>query len=118
MSSLRVFLSQETIDTWVASERVGLLGDVVTLRPSGQHLQLVPAVHFQCAAGGAADDHDLVGKVKDQAAIDALGGEAYMTSVVLGETAYDVEPGFVATPAAGDEAQTPELLRLVAALSV
>jgi hypothetical protein len=27
-----------------------------------------------------------------------MGAEVYMDSVILGETAYEVEPGFLATP--------------------
>jgi hypothetical protein len=36
--------------------------------------------------------------VKDEEAISALGAEAYMTSVLFDDIAYDVEPGFVAVP--------------------
>lgn len=96
--TFRVFLPQMTIDEWVASDRVDLQGQYITLRPEGVRLLLSSAAFFKSAAGGSADVHGLVGKVKDQSAIDALGGEAYMSSVVVGESAYDVEPGFVATP--------------------
>lgn len=96
--SLRVFLSQTTIDRWVATDRVDLQGEYITLQPMGVRLRLASAALFTGASGGSFDVHGLVGKVKDQQAIDAMGGEAYMSSVVIGDAAYDVEPGFVATP--------------------
>lgn len=97
--TLRLFFSQMTIDTWVAGDRVDLQGEVITTRPSGVRLRLTPAALFKQASLGAHDLHGLVGKVKDQEAIDALGGEAFMSSVVIGEAAYDVEAGYVAIPA-------------------
>ncbi|MDX2021110.1 MAG: hypothetical protein SF187_12795 [Deltaproteobacteria bacterium] len=111
--SFKVFLSQMTIDDWVATDRVDLQGEYITLRPDGLRLRLAPAAFFKAAAGGSADVHGLVGKVKDQFAINALGGEAYMSSVVVGEAAYDVEPGFVAT----SETPTATTATLMAAIS-
>lgn len=113
--SFRVFLPQMTIDQWVASDRVDLQGEFITLRPEGVRFQLTSAAFFKAASGGSADLHGLVGKVKDQSAIDALGGEAYMSSVVVGDAAYDVEPGFVATPD-GPVGSTTELFAAMKAL--
>ena len=112
--TFRVFLSQMTIDEWVASDRVDLQGEYMTLRPAGVRLALTSAAFFKSAAGGSEDVHGLVGKVKDQSAIDALGGEAYMSSVVVGDSAYDVEPGFVAT--ADGMSSNTSLLAAIAAL--
>lgn len=112
--SLRVFLSQMTIDQWVASDRVDLQGEFITLQPAGVRLRLASAALFKAAAGGSHDEHGLVGKVKDQQAIDAMGGEAYMSSVVIGEAAYDVEAGFVAMP---DESFAHAPQAVIAALS-
>ena len=49
-------------------------------------------------AGDGDDRRGLIGRVKDEDALAALGAEAYMTSVLFDDTAYDVEPGFLATP--------------------
>ena len=111
--SLRVFLSQTTIDNWVASDRVDLQGEFITLQPAGLRLQLASAAYFRAVAGGSGDTHSLVGKVKDQEAIGAMGGEAYMSSVVIGDAAYDVEPGFVAIP---DDAYRGSFNNVIAAL--
>jgi hypothetical protein len=47
---------------------------------------------------GSDQTFDLLGRVKTKAAVSALGAEVYMNSVILGETAYEVEVGFVAKP--------------------
>ncbi len=96
---MKVFISQAALDGWLSADRADLHDDGLTLRGSLVRLSLVPASRFCGVAGGGADLHNLVGKVKNEAAIVALGAEAYMTSVLLGEIAYDVEPGFIATPA-------------------
>ncbi len=114
--SVRVFLSQMTIDSWVASDRVDLQGEFMTLQPDGVRMRLQSAAYFKAAAGGSEDRHGLVGKVKDHHALDALGGEAYMSSVVIGDAAYDVEPGFVATPSDDWRGPSELLMRALTAL--
>lgn len=95
-TSLRFFVSQSVVDAWVSADRVDLTGDTLSLREGGPRLRLVPASQFLQVASGGQDAERLIGKVKDQGAIAALGGEAYMSSVVFGDVAYDVEPGFLA----------------------
>ena len=48
--------------------------------------------------GGGADPHGLVGRVKETAALEKLGAEHYMDSVLLGDSAYKVTPGFTGQP--------------------
>lgn len=103
---LKVFISQGAIDTWVSSEQVEIAGNLLSFRTRAGGLELVPASLFQRISAGQTDPHTLVGKVLDEEAILALGGETYMTSVLLGEIAYDVEPGFVGIPAGGTEPRT------------
>jgi hypothetical protein len=94
----KLFLSQTAIDDWVSSEKVDLQGEILRLREGGVGLRLVPAALFRKVAGDGEDRRNLVGRVKDEGAIVALGAESYMTSVLFDDMAYDVEPGFVATP--------------------
>lgn len=93
----RLFISQAAIDAWVSTERADLQGEVLTLRGGGA-LVLRPASLFRKVAGDGGDRHGLVGKVKDEEAIAAMGAESYMTSVLFDDIAYDVEPGFIAAP--------------------
>jgi len=73
-----------------------LSGEVMTFRGSGLALRMVPGYYFDRVAGGSDEGHQLLGRAKVKAAIAAMGAEAYMSSVILGETAYEVEAGFVA----------------------
>jgi hypothetical protein len=86
------------MDSWLSSERVNLEGEMLRLPGAGLVLRLVPGCYFKCVQAGSDDTFALLGKVKAQAAVAALGAEAYMNSVILGETAYEVDLGFVAKP--------------------
>ena len=108
----KAFIPQADLSAWVSDERVDLRGDTLILRGVDAALSLLPASHFRTLTAGV-DTHGLLGKVKDERALAALGAEAFETSVILGETAYEVDPGFVASPVllgGGDEAQTERAL--------
>jgi hypothetical protein len=97
--AVKVFISQGAIDSWISGELVEISDSRLSFRGRPGSLDLVPASLFQRISAGQTDPHTLVGKE----AILALGGETYMSSVLLGEVAYDVEPGFVGVPvSAGD----------------
>lgn len=99
-----LFIPQGTIDAWVAADKADVAGEVLTVRGIAGALRLAPASWFCRVSAGSDEVHGLLGKVKAEEAIAALGGEVYMTSVILGETAYEVEPGFLAAPAPPESA--------------
>ena len=70
----------------------------MTFREDAVALRVVPGYYFDRVSGGSDDDHGLLGRAKLKAAVAALGAEAYMSSVLLGETAYEAETGFIAKP--------------------
>jgi hypothetical protein len=96
--STKFFLPQELVDAWVTADKVELSGEIMTFRGSGIALRLVPGFYFGQLAGGSDEAHGLLGRVKSRAAVGALGAEAYMSSVLLRETAYEAEAGFIAKP--------------------
>jgi hypothetical protein len=96
--SAKVFIPQEVVDSWVTADKVELSGEVMTFRGAGVVLRMVPGYYFDHVSAGTDVGHDLLGRAKAKAAISALGAEVYMNSVIVGETAYDVEVGFVAKP--------------------
>jgi len=96
--STKVFLPQDLVDAWITSDKVELSGEVMTFRGPAIALRMVPGFYFDHVAGGTDEAHGLLGRAKSKAAVAALGAEAYMNSVILGETAYEVEAGFVAKP--------------------
>jgi hypothetical protein len=96
--SLKFFLPQDVVDSWIAADRVELSGEVMTFRTQQVVLRLVPGYFFDRVSGGSDEGHDLLGRAKTKAAVLALGAEVYMNSMILGETAYDVTLGFIAKP--------------------
>jgi hypothetical protein len=95
----RLFVSQETLDDWNASNRAELSGDRLTV--DGRTYTISSAVYFAKVAGGDADAHDLVGKVKAEDELARMGAEQYHNSVICGDNAYDVVCGFVGVPIGG-----------------
>jgi len=96
--SIKVFLPQDVVDTWITADKVDLAGEVMTFRGSSVALRMVAGFHFDHVSGGLDEKNQLLGRVKSKAAVSALGAEVYMNSVIVGETAYEVEVGFIAKP--------------------
>jgi hypothetical protein len=94
----RLFISQDRIDSWTAEQRVSIVGDVMTLADDGRAFKIRMAVRFLKVTGADSDPNDLLGTVKDEAALEKMGADQYMNSVILGEVAYDVQPGFLGDP--------------------
>lgn len=94
----RLFISQDRLDAWTAESRVNVDGDVMTLNDDGRSFTIRPAVRFMKVSGSEQDPHDLLGRVKDETALDEMGADHYMNSVIMGDTAYDVQVGFIGDP--------------------
>ena len=94
----RLFISVERLDNWTAEGRASLEGDRMTLTELGRSFAMKPAVCFTKVTGSETDPHDLVGRVKSKEAIDAMGGEQFESSVIYGDSAYDVIDGFIGEP--------------------
>lgn len=108
MANDQLFVSQETLDIWMAEDRVSVEGDVLTLPGGTRQFSLKSAVHFLVDVTETGDPHGLIGLVKDIDSLTELGGEHVSDSVILGDTAYEVKEGFLGTPsgnaAPGDDA--------------
>jgi len=98
MGANRLFWPQETMDEWIVEEKATIDGDVLLLRDAKLRYHVSPAVYFEADVGGGADQQGLVGRVKEKAALEKLGAEHYMDSVLLGDSAYKVTPGFTGQP--------------------
>jgi hypothetical protein len=94
----RLFISQERLDAWTVEDRVDVQGDVMTLSADGRAFIIRPAVLFNRVAGAEADDRGLIGTVLDEQALAKLEADHYMSSVIIGDTAYDVTAGFLGDP--------------------
>lgn len=103
MAENRMFVSQDTLDLWLTEERVEVVGEVMTLTPEGQSFQLITAVHFTSEVAEGGDEKELVGRVKDLEAVEALGGEHFTGSVILDDNAYEVVDGFIGEAVASED---------------
>lgn len=99
----RVFFPQALLDEWTADERVELAGDQLLLRTEGRRYQIEEAVHVVRDAAGGGDQQRLVGKVKTRDQLSALSAEVFESSMIVGDEAYDVVPGFVGEPIGAPE---------------
>lgn len=93
-----VFLPHDVLDSWIISRKVELSKNIMTLRWLPMSLRLVPACYLERVTRGADEGNRLLGRVKSKAALAALGAEVYTDSVILGETEYEAEAGFILRP--------------------
>jgi hypothetical protein len=94
----RLFISVERLDAWTAEGRASLESDRMTLTELGRSFSMTPAVCFVSVTGTDPDPNDLVGRVKSKDALHKMGAEQLASSVIYGDTAYDVVDGFIGEP--------------------
>ena len=100
----RFFWPQEVLDQWLVDEKIVIDGQELKILAENLAYQLDQAVYFVRDVGDGSDPHQLVGRVKDLVAIEEMGAEHYMDSVLIGDTAYEVVTGFAGVPATVDRA--------------
>ncbi|MCA9593011.1 MAG: hypothetical protein KC776_06855 [Myxococcales bacterium] len=98
MGPNRVFFPQAALDQWVGEDRVDLLGSELVIKGEGRRYRVVEAVRVLTEVTGGTDIHELVGRVKSINYVSELGAELFDTSMILGDLAYEVIPGFMGTP--------------------
>jgi hypothetical protein len=119
----RLYVSQPLVDSWLTAGRVRLDGDLLRLEavPTPIQLHINPAVYFERVDGSDPDPYAVVGCVKSAEELGQMGAEHYENSVIVGDHAYTVRPGFLAIPVGADGTETlmdgPTWGRLVQALS-
>lgn len=94
----RVFFPQAALDEWVADDRIDLKNDELLIKSESRRYKIIEAVRVLTEVTGAADHHEVIGKVKSRAFMNELGAEILEGSMILGDNAYDVVPGFVGAP--------------------
>jgi hypothetical protein len=94
----RVFFPQAALDQWLADGSVDLQGTELSILAEARRYRLAEAAHITAEVTGANDEHELVGRVKSKHYLDELGAELLENSMILGENAYDVAPGWLAYP--------------------
>jgi hypothetical protein len=94
----RVFFPQAALDQWIGDGRVDLAGEDLTILAEGRRYRIIEAARVLSEVTGLLDANELVGKVKTRAFLAELGAELLEDSLILGENAYDVMPGFLGAP--------------------
>jgi hypothetical protein len=101
MGPNRVFFPQDSLDHWIGEARVDLVGNELVIKAENRRYRVVEAVRILSEVTGTYEMHDLVGKVKSLAYLSELGAEILGTSMVLGDNAYEIMPGFMGTALGG-----------------
>lgn len=107
---MKLFLPQQQLEEWALADKADLQEGKLVLLQEKASYPAVAAVHFIKLVSGR-DDKKLVSRVKTQPQLEALGAEAMADSVLLGESAYEVVPGYVAevpAPRADKKKGSPE----------
>jgi hypothetical protein len=91
-----MFIAQATLEAWLDAGQARLEGEVVRLEAARLTYRLDAAVRFVATVDGAEEGR-LEGKVLTEARVHALGGEILGDSVLFGEAAFQIEPGFIGT---------------------
>jgi hypothetical protein len=94
----RVFFPQAAMDEWIVDGTVDLQQNELTIVAEGRRYKLAEAVRVLREVSGTGDVHKLVGRVKACAYLEELGAEIVETSMLLGDAAYDVAPGWMGSP--------------------
>ena len=98
MAPNRVFFPQRALDQWLAESKIDFSAKELVIKAENRRYRVVEAVRIIQEVSGTEDLFDLVGKVKSVNFLAELGAELLETSMVLGDNAYEVVPGFLGSP--------------------
>ncbi len=92
----KLFFSQRILDTLIDQGKLKLEKNILTLlsgdRPS---FELEPAYRIVRTADGSQDPNRLTGMIRSEREFRTMGAEAYLSSVIYRNVAYEAEPGFI-----------------------
>jgi hypothetical protein len=103
----RLFLPQKVLEEWALAEKADVKDDRLVVSKESGSFPVFPGVHFIKLVSGV-DEKKLLAKVKTHEQIQRMGAEHMAETVILGETAYEVVPGYIAeVPTAARQAKKP-----------
>lgn len=91
----RYFLPEAVLEEWSLEQKADLQQDRLLISEDKSEVPLVPAVHFFKLVSGV-DERKLLSKVKTRDQLQAMSAEQMHDSVILGDAAYEVVPGYLA----------------------
>ncbi|HVJ90691.1 MAG TPA: hypothetical protein VM580_12870 [Labilithrix sp.] len=95
----RVFFSQACLDQWGVEGKIELSPTELVMLAEGRRYQISEVVRVVVEVTGSPDPHGIVGKVKSKTELEGLGAEILENSMIIGDNAYDVVPGWAGVPA-------------------
>ena len=98
MAPNRAFFPQRALDAWLAEAKIDFTGRELVIRAVQRRYQVVEAARIIQEVSGQADIYELVGRVKSVIFLTELGAEILESSMLLGDNAYEVVPGFMGVP--------------------
>jgi hypothetical protein len=91
-----LFISHTKLEAWIDAGEVTFVDDVLTILAQQRSYTLAPAARVTKLIDGK-DTHGLMGRVLAKADIEALGAEHFPGTLILGDTGFECEEGFVGT---------------------
>lgn len=94
----RVFFPQACLDQWGVEGKIELTPTELVVVDEGRRFAILEVVRVVAEVTGANDPHGLIGKVRPKAELEAMGAEILENSMIIGDNAYDVVPGWAGVP--------------------
>ena len=109
----RVFFPQSAVDQWGIDGKIDLVAGELILLADGRRYKVEEAVRIVTEVTGANEEHKIVGKVKPKRSLDEIGAEILQDSMILGDNAYDIVPGWMgsATGPFSEHLLSPERMK-------
>jgi hypothetical protein len=98
MGKNRVFFPQQVLDRWLDAGDAELFRNELTLKAEKKRYRLVEGVRVLSEVSGSGDQYDITGKVKTVAFLSELGAELLGESMLIGDNAYEIVPGWLGQP--------------------
>jgi hypothetical protein len=94
----RVFFPQACLDQWGVEGKIELTPTELVILAEGRKYAIREVVRVVVEVTGANDPHGFLGKVKPKDELVAMGAEILENSMILGDNAYDIVPGWAGVP--------------------
>lgn len=94
----RVFFPQACLDQWGIEGKIELTGAELVILSEARRYAITEVVRVVVEVTGSPDPHGIIGKVRPKAALQAMGAEILENSMIIGDNAYDVVPGWAGAP--------------------
>jgi hypothetical protein len=94
----RVFFPQASLDQWAVEGKIELTPTELVIVSEGRRYDITEVVRVVVEVTASPDPHGIIGKVKSKAELEGIGAEILENSMIIGDNAYDVVPGWAGTP--------------------